>query len=335
MGELRKDPVTGRWVIIATERKWRPVEWSSPRQPIVRDFCPFCEGNERSTPPEIGAVRPNGSQPNEPGWLVRVVPNKFPALRIEGELRSRGIGMYDAMSGIGAHEVIIETPRHEISLTALDREHVLDVLRIYRWRLSDLARDHRFHHGLLFKNVGEAAGASLEHTHSQLIATPIVPIRVAEEMRGAKVFFDYRGRCIWCDMIEQELSEGRRLVYENASILAFAPFASRFPFETCILPKKHASRFESCDDELLRDTADALQVVLSRLEGRLDSPPYNYLVHSAPFREPDSPFFHWHIEITPRLSKVAGFEWGSGFYINTVAPEEAAAVLRETTTPGE
>jgi UDPglucose--hexose-1-phosphate uridylyltransferase len=335
MGELRKDPITGRWVIIATERQARPHDFASEPQPIESRFCPFCEGHEDKTPPEIAARRSNGSGPNQPGWQVRVVPNKFPALGIEGELRSQGIGVYDAMSGIGAHEVIIETPRHEISLTGLDAGHVFDVLGVYRDRLSDLKQDVRFDHALLFKNVGKAAGASLEHTHSQLIATPIVPIRVAEEMRGAATFHEYRGRCIWCDIIEQELGEGRRVIYENEDMVVVAPFASRFPFEACVLPRRHASRFEETDDSGLRALTDALLQVLGRLEKGLQAPPYNYMIHSAPFRQPPSPSYHWHIEITPRLTKVAGFEWGSGFYINPVPPEEAVRFLRAIRFPVE
>jgi UDPglucose--hexose-1-phosphate uridylyltransferase len=328
MGELRKDPITGRWVIIATERKARPHDFVAEPQPIRSTFCPFCEGNEGKTPPEIVAVRPNGSRPNTPGWQVRVVPNKFPALRIEGELRSQGIGVYDAMSGIGAHEVIIETPQHEISITSLPDHRVQQILRVYRERLVDLSRDTRFEHVLIFKNVGQAAGASLEHTHTQLIATPIVPIMVREEMHGAQTFFDYRGRCIWCDIIEQELRDGIRVIYENRDVVVLAPFASRFPFEACVLPRRHESKFEEIDDHVLRATGDALVQVLGRLEHGLEAPPYNYMVHSAPFRQGPLPWFHWHIEITPRLTKVAGFEWGSGFYINPVPPEEATTFLR-------
>jgi len=335
MGELRKDPITGRWVIIATERRARPDDFACEAQPIRSKLCPFCEGSEGKTPPEIVAYRKNGSAPNGPGWQVRVVPNKFPALGIEGELKSRGVGLYDAMTGIGAHEVIIETPRHEISLTALGPDHVAAVLRIYRERLVDLKGDPRFDHALLFKNVGQAAGASLEHTHSQLIATPIVPIRIKDEMRGGRTFFEYRGRCIWCDIIVQELTEGTRVIYQNDTMVVIAPFASRFPYETWILPRNHESRFENTSDEGLRDLAEALLVALRKLERGLGAPPYNYMIHSSPFREPDLPSFHWHLEITPRLVKVAGFEWGSGFYINPLSPEEAAMFLREITLETE
>jgi UDPglucose--hexose-1-phosphate uridylyltransferase len=232
------------------------------------------------------------------------------------------------MNGIGAHEVIIETPRHALSMTALDAEHVFQVLTLYRERLIDLSRDRRFEHGLLFKNVGAAAGASLEHTHTQLIATPIVPIMVREEMRGAQTFFDYRGRCIWCDIIEQELRDGARVIYQNAAMVALAPFASRFPFEACVLPLRHASKFEETGDQDLRLLGDALGVAVGNLERGLGAPPYNYMVHSAPFRQDRLASFHWHVEITPRLTKVAGFEWGSGFYINPVPPEAAAQFLR-------
>ena len=329
MGELRKDPISGRWVIIATERKARPKDFSVEPQPIRHSFCPFCEGNEDKTPPEIAALRLNGSTPDSPGWKVRVVPNKFPALGIEGDLKSQGIGVYDAMSGIGAHEVIIETPRHEISLTGLPHDHVNDIIRLCRDRMRDLKQDPRFAYALVFKNVGQAAGASLEHTHSQLIATPIVPIRVIEEMRGGRQFHDYRGRCIWCDIIEQECAEGTRVVYQDDDIVVFCPFASRFPFETWVLPRRHNSRFEEMGETEVSRLGRGLLETLARLEQGLEAPPYNYMIHTAPFREDPLPYFHWHVEVTPRLTKVAGFEWGSGFYINPVPPEEAARFLRE------
>ncbi len=329
MPELRKDPITGRWVIIATDRAKRPTDFITENQPVKASFCPFCEGNEDKTPPEIFAFRKSGTLPNTKGWDVRVVPNKFPALRIEGDLAKRGEGIYDKMNGIGAHEVIIETPRHDISLTALDDGHVQNVIRTYRDRLRDLKKDKRFGYGMLFKNVGVAAGASLEHTHSQLIVTPVVPKAVIEEMRGSEAFFNYRGRCIYCDMIRQEIETEDRLVFNHNKFVAFHPYAPRFPFETWILPKYHASHFEDLPDSDMEELAVILKRTLLKLEKALDYPPYNYIIHTGPFDKANMNYYHWHIEIIPRLTKVAGFEWGTGFYINPVPPENAAQFLRE------
>ncbi len=329
MPELRKDPITGRWIIIATERAKRPTDFITEDQPVKASFCPFCEGNEDKTPPEIFALRTHGTLPNTKGWQVRVVPNKFPALRIEGALDKRGEGIYDKMNGIGAHEVLIETPDHEISLTALDNGHIQNVIRVYRDRLLDLKKDKRFRYGMLFKNVGVAAGASLEHTHSQLIATPVVPKAVLEEMRGSEAFFNYRGRCIYCDMIQQEIETEERLVINTNSFVSFQPYAPRFPFETWVLPKNHSSHFEKLSEAEVADLADILKNSLLKIEKALDYPPYNYVLHTGPFDRSDIPYYHWHIEIIPRLTKVAGFEWGTDFYINPVPPEDSAQFLRE------
>ena len=327
MPELRKDPVTGRWVIIATERGARPCDFKSAPQAISRGFCPFCEGNEDKTPPEIASYRDYGNK-DQKGWRVRVVPNKFPALQIEGGLDKRGEGIYDLMRGVGAHEVIIETPEHVTTLTQLSVGRIEEMLRVYIERLNDLKNDKRFAYGLIFKNVGSIAGASLEHTHSQLIITPVVPITVSREMNGSRGFFDYRGRCLFCDMLKQESSGGTRVVLDGDQYISFEPFASRFPFETWIVPKKHRSNFEAVPYSELGELAEVLKDSLVRIESSLENPPYNYIVHSAPFNVQDLDYYHWHIEIIPRLTKVAGFEWGTGFYINPVPPEKAAEFLR-------
>jgi len=199
MPELRRDPIHGGWVIISTERSRRPSDFAPEARKTVGGFCPLCEGNEDRTPPEVFAFRENGTVPNSPGWSLRVVPNKFPALRIEGELNREGEGMYDKMNGIGAHEVVIETPRHFESLSTLPLKAVEYVLLAYRERIIDLRRDSRLRYVMVFKNYGVAAGASLEHSHSQIIALPIVPTRVREEIQGAKNYFDYKHRCVYCD----------------------------------------------------------------------------------------------------------------------------------------
>ncbi len=328
MPELRREPVSGRWVIVATERATRPTDFKTNPQIIKSSFCPFCEGNESKTPPEILAYRDHGAPPNTGGWRVRVVPNKFPALQIEGDQNKRGEGIYDMMSGIGAHEVIIESPRHIQSLTSLDNRNVEEVLLCYRDRLVDLKNDKRFVYGLLFKNVGFSAGASLEHTHSQLIVTPIVPQLVANEMTNAKIFYQHRERCLFCDMIQQEIDTNSRIIISTDKFVAFAPFASRFPFEIWVLPRKHESHFEDLQEFEAEELAHVLKSSLARLETVLDLPPYNYIIHSAPFNVRKSEYFHWHIEIIPRLTNIAGFEWGTGFYINPTPPELASELLR-------
>ena len=334
MPELRKDPIVGRWVIIAAERAKRPVDFKTGRAPAKTGFCPFCEGNEDKTPPEIIAYRDRTTAPNKPGWRVRVVPNKFPALQVEGDLDKRGEGIYDKMHGLGAHEVIIETPKHELSLTGLEEPAIQEVLWVYRDRLVDLKKDRRLVYGLIFKNVGQAAGASLEHTHSQLIVTPIVPINVWGEMTGALEFYHYRGRCIFCDMIEQELATESRLVCDGPGFVALCPYASRFPFETWILPKNHSSHYENIQKQGVEELSYTIRTVLAKLEIALDNPPYNYVVHTGPFDSQELPHYHWHIEVIPRLTKVAGFEWGTGFYINPVPPEDAAGFMRDVDGAG-
>jgi UDPglucose--hexose-1-phosphate uridylyltransferase len=291
--------------------------------------CPFCPGQEGMTPPEVMAYRPPSSAPNSGGWTLRVVPNKFPALMIEGHLDRQGEGLYDKMNGVGAHEVIIETPLHDQAFANLDVGTIENVLWAFRDRIVDLRRDARFRYVMVFKNHGAAAGATLAHSHSQLIALPVVPVNVAEEMAGAKQYYEFKERCVFCDIIKQELADRRRVIYENPGFVVLAPFAPKFPFETWILPKVHGAAFEDAQRVELAQAADALRTALCKLNVALESPPYNFIVHSAPFGDKDPPHYHWHFEIMPTLTKVAGFEWGSGFYINPTPPEDAAAFLRD------
>jgi len=328
--ELRKDPIIGRWVIISTDRAKRPSDFVRESVDIKGNgFCPFCYGNESKTPPEILAYGRNGTGANEPGWSVRVVPNKFPALGIEGDLDRQGEGLYDKMSGVGAHEVIIETPTHDATLATLTEKSVEDVLSAYRDRMLDLKNDRRFRYILIFKNHGSAAGASLEHTHSQLIALPIVPKRVREEVDYAKRYFQEKERCIFCDMIRQEIDTASRVITENEHFIAIAPFAPRFPFETWLLPRQHSSSFENNQSPIYASLARLLRNVVARIDSVLDRPAYNYTIHTSPVGEEINDHYHWHIEMMPKLTKVAGFEWGTGFYINPTPPEESARFLRE------
>jgi UDPglucose--hexose-1-phosphate uridylyltransferase len=327
--ELRRDPVVGRWVIISTERARRPPDFNTAPLPRGHGPCVFCPGQEARTPDEVWALRPVAAAPNGPGWRVRVVPSRFPALRIEGELDPSGEGLYDRMNGVGAHELVIEAPEHDARIEELSLSHLAGVLRAYRERIVDLARDSRIEYVMVFKNQGQPGGASIEHAHSQLIATPIVPIMVAEELAGGLQHFRIKHRCIWCDIIRQECRGGDRLVIEQEGFVALTPFASRFPFETWILPVAHDAAYEEAGVEELEPLAAVLAGVLKRMNRTLGDCPYNLMLHSAPLRAGRLDHFHWHLEIIPMLTRVAGFEWGTGFFINPTPPEEAARYLRE------
>jgi UDPglucose--hexose-1-phosphate uridylyltransferase len=337
MPELRKDPIIGRWVIIATERAKRPDQFSSQPQAAAGDLpCPFCPGHESQTPPEICAVRPHPGARNAPGWDLRVVPSIAPFLKIEGELDRRGHGLYDIMSGIGAHEIVIETNQHIANMADLEERQIANVLGCYIERINDLEKDKRFKYVMVFKNYGwTAGGGRVRHSRSQLIATPVNPKRVKEELAGARQYYDYHERCIFCDLIRQEMEAKSRLILEIDGFIAICPFACRFPFEVWILPKKHACDFTSLETDRRLDLARVIKQVLLRLKKGLNDPPYNYVLHTAPFRREKTGYwktidqdYHWHIEIIPRLTRVAGFEWGTGFYICPMPPENAAQFLK-------
>ena len=329
MPELRKDAVTGRWVIISTDRRKRPNDFRVERSNVIgAEYCPFCAGREDMTPPEVLAYRPNGRPPNSPDWDLRVVPNKFPALQVEGTLDREGEGIFDRMNGIGAHEVIIETPDHGKTLATMSEPEIERVLWAYRERMQDLKRDIRLRYILVFKNHGAAAGATLEHSHSQLIALPIVPDYMRAEIEGARRHFADKERCVFCDIVRQELTAGRRVIHENADVVALAPYAPRFPFETWLVPKSHGARYEDAARQQYESLARMIKSVLLRIDRALERPDYNLIVHSLPFSEQATEFYHWHVEIIPKLARTAGFEWGTGFYINPTSPEEATEVLR-------
>ncbi len=344
MPELRKDPIIGRWVIIATERAKRPNDFKSIKEKSPEDvFCPFCEGREENTPEEITALRAQGSKPNAAGWDVRVVPSINPLLSNGSELIKRPHGIYDMMNGVGAHEIIIETPQHIRSMHQLDTAQIAKVLKIYQERIIEHSKDKRLKYTIVFKNHKPAAGSSnLTHCRSKLIALPVCPKSLKGELEGAKQYFNYRDRCVYCDIISQETRGRERVIFENKDFIAIAPFASRFPFETWVLPKEHSCDYSRIKDNQREELAAALKDILARMDILLDDPPYNYVLHTSPYRRPKSGYwstieddYHWHIEIIPRLTKVAGFEWGTGFYINPTKPEAAAKFLREVKEQAE
>jgi UDPglucose--hexose-1-phosphate uridylyltransferase len=329
--------------VFSPERQIRPERYRCEEMPPTRpEDDPFLEGHETYTPPELYAIRPNGGAANSPGWQVRVVPNRFPALRVEGDLEKEAIGFYDRMNGIGAHEVIVETPHPKLPLEKQSLQGVTRVLEACRSRILDLSKDIRMHYILIFKNQGARAGATMPHAHTQLIALPVTPIVVKEKLTAARAYYLEKDRNLFEDILKAERKAGDRVVFENDGFTAFCPFASRFPFETCLMPRRQQADFHASSDADLVHLAEALQKTLAAYATALNHPDYNLILHTAPFRRsrrPDSwttidADFRWHIEILPRLTGVAGFEFGTGFYINPTLPEEAANVLREAIVHG-
>jgi UDPglucose--hexose-1-phosphate uridylyltransferase len=329
MPELRKDPVLGRWIIIAQERGKRPSDFIIEKSESKGGFCPLCPGNEKTTPAEVLRYSSTSHPPNTPGWDLRVVPNKYPALVIEGDLDKEGDGLYDKMNGIGAHEVIIETPNHNESFVQLPPERMINVFLSYRDRLVDLSRDHRFKYVMVFKNYGRGAGASLEHSHSQLVAMPILPRMIVSELAGSLSYYRYKERCVFCDIIRQEIKQEIRVVCQNDHFLCITPYAARSPFEMWILPKYHSSSYIEQDTRSFQDLTAIFTESMLRLDNCIPNVPYNFVLHTSPLRSEPLEHYHWHFEIMPKLTKIAGFEWGTGFYINPTPPEEAAKYLRK------
>lgn len=330
MPELRKDPVTNQWVIIAAERALRPDHFSRRDEEKRGGFCPFCPGNERSTPAELLSYRPTNTSKDNEGWWLRVVPNKFPALRPEEPPTRSGEGMYDKITGYGAHEVIIESPDHEHTFADLTVDQVQEIIWAMRDRCIELQKDPQIRYVMIFKNWGSEAGSSQDHPHCQIIALPIVPKQVQEELAGALRYYEYKERCCYCDMIQQELKNNERVVVESDLFVSFMPFASRSAYETWIVPKEHSCFFDQIQKNQVQDLSRILKKTLSLLKESLDDPAYNFVIHTTPYDGTGNvPFYHWHIEIAPKLNRSAGFEWGTGFYINPTPPEQAAKVLRE------
>ena len=333
MSELRKDPVLGRWNIIETQGPMGPDGFEVESHAMGGSKCPFCYGNEAMTPPEIYVIRPPDTQPNSSNWQLRVVANKFPALKIEGSLDRRGLGIFDMCNGVGAHEVIVETPDHQRQMADLSIEELTQAIKAFKVRSLDLRGDKRLRYTLIFKNFGLSAGASLEHTHTQLIALPIVPKRVHEELKGAERYFEFRERCPYCDMMAQEMQEGERIICENRAFIAFCPFMAGFPFEIWIVPREHQADFAQIAPEAMMDFARILKETLMRMRVTLSNPAYNFMLHTAPIEPRGWEEYHWHLELIPKLTKIAGFEWGTGFYINPTSPELAAKLLRTAALP--
>lgn len=328
MSEFRKDIVTDQWVIIASERGMRPSEFHVSIEKNKKEQCPFCIGYEYLTPAPVLQLDNAVSKQ----WQVRVVPNKFPALNQTGDDTFSNNGIYENMAGFGTHEVIIETPLHSERMADFGREHLALVLRAYRLRLTALSKDRKNKFILLFKNYGHQAGSSLEHSHSQMITTPILPITIKNKLNGSIEYYKKHKRCVYCHIIDFEKQEQKRVIDENKDFLAYAPYASRVPYEICILPKRHQHRFDQINDEQLESLAAILKNTLKSFDLAIENPPFNMILHTSPKYDKTKKYYHWHIEIMPKLSTLAGFELGSGFFINTTPPEMAASHLRQYVT---
>lgn len=332
MSEFRQDKATREWIVIATERAQRPHEFRVKRSSVdptaAHGLCAFCPGNEAMTPPEFMAYR-QGGQANGPGWWIRVVPNKYPALTPERSLdRWVSEGFFRKMDGVGRHEVIIDGPHHDRPLPLMDDPQAEEILWVYRERFLALQEDARVKLIIIFKNHGMEAGSSIQHPHSQLIATSVVPLNIRNKLYEAARYYDEHGRCVYCDMVREELRDGGRVVMENEAFVVYHPFASRVPFETWIVPKAHEACFAMISPDESKAFARTLKATWLRLYQTLNDPDLNYVLHTRRSMYEVSESYHWHLQIIPHFTTAAGFELGSGIYINTALPEETAAFLR-------
>ncbi len=331
MPQLRQDLVTGRWVAIATERAKRPSSFSrasaTPVPPAAQ--CPFCVGHESMTPPEVMAYRAPGTEPNTPGWEIRVVPNLYPAFGPSDiEPITSHVGPYQTMTGVGVHEVLISSPSHGDDFAQLPVSQIEKVVRAYVERFDVHRKNPVIQYVLIINNHGKEAGASLEHPHSQLFGIPLVPFAAREELDGVRRYRAKHNRCVYCDILSTEQQAGERVIMENDWFLVYAPFASRTPFEASILPKWHSPRFETMSSEQQSAFASALHDLTARLFHGLNDPPFNFYIHTAPTHRDAEADYHWHLELLPKLAIAAGFELGTGVMINVATPESAAEYLR-------
>ncbi len=332
MHELRKDILLGRWVAVLSE-SMGPSDYEVPENnKKEEESCSLCPGHENEAPPEITSVRKS----NESGWWVRAVPSFRPVFQIEGDLGRKGLGIYDKMNSIGASEIFVESPNHNIRPEDMGLGQMIRVVTLYRDRIADLEKDSRLRYILIYKDSGRDAGEIFSHPISYLMATPVIPKRVKDELDNAKQYFAYKERCIFCDIISEEVRVGERIILETKHFIAFCPYAAQFPFESWIIPKRHSCAFHEIALEEIEDMGLMLMSVLQKLRKVLKEPPFNYYIHTAPNMVPRRNHwhtlgedFHWHLEIIPRLMRTSGFEWGSGFYILPTSPENAAKYLRE------
>ena len=338
--ELRKDYLLDRWVVIAKERSRRPTDFAKQKTETAQSsVCPMCVGNENMTPPalmlylkENGEIKkaqdpPVGERPKN--WLVRCIPNLFPAFSPPKQPEDAMQILTNEFFGyaIGSHDVIVESPNHDETPADAELPQLELVIHAYIDRLRELSAKPYVKYVSIFRNYGQLAGASLSHAHSQVIATPIVPTIIQEEMDAGKAFYDKHCKCVFCDRIEKE-SRSPRLIYDSADFIVFSPYASINPMEFWIMPKKHAANILDLDDVEVSAFAKTLKASLKALKDLVNDPPYNYGFHLAINKEAQD-YYHWHLEVYPKLSIWAGFEISTGTYINTMTPETAADSLRK------
>lgn len=329
MPELRQNIATKEWVIIATERAKKPEDFVKEKKeqknrPAYLETCPFCPGNEQMSPVQTASILDSKGH-----WLVRAIPNKFPALAKEGALVYKEDGIKRSMSGVGIHDVIIETPQHHLTTALLEQEQIVNILKIYKQRCLETINDERVELVTVFKNHGPGAGTSLEHPHSQLVATPVVPDHIRDRLAQAMYYYDDHRECVFCHMLKEELRLQERVVWETAYFAVFILYAALSPFHIWILPKRHSPSFPQIENREMEDLAGVLKVVLKKIYVGLDDPDFNYAIRSLPGQPRPNSFFHWYIAVIPRVTKAAGFELGSGMYINIALPEKSAEFLRK------
>lgn len=331
MSEIRHDPLSSQWVIIAPERLERPgVEPLEEKTPVraVDPLCPFCPGNEKMTPPEIVALRPSGTW-NDDHWTCRIVPNRFPALQVEPQMKKMGVGLYDWIAGVGGHEVIIDSRRHIVSSAELSEQEWFDSFLLLQQRINDLRNDFRLLSLLYIKNQGTGAGATVSHSHAQILALPIVAPQLEQRLNNGLKYEHFHGRCGYCDRLAQEIREELRLIWNGEKIVAYEPYASLFPFGSVFQPKEHEACFERASRETLSELARSMKRLLVRMKDLLGDRAMQWVLYTAPLQDRKwDAFFDWHLEMRPVLYPLGGVEWGSGLAINPVSPELAAEKLR-------
>ena len=326
---MRQDPLTDAWVLISPERRRRPSYIDMPpEQGVDPDLCPFCEGNEGLTPPEIDAWRPRGGSSRGPGWRVRVFANKFPALRVEGEPGEAAEGRDITLNGVGAHEVVAETPDHDAWMGDMDAAHLGELFLAFKRRIVDLRGDIRLKYIQVFKNHGRLAAATIPHPHSQILALPVVPAAVKLRLERARKIFKEDGGCYFCAGIGNGGAAAKRKLLENDRFIILAPFAPLFPFEVRLLPKTHRARFEDTPAEDFFALGEILKDCMGRVGRCLDRPALQLMLHNAPFLSKCEKYYHWHLDIVPRIAGIGGFEIATGCYINAFSPEETVEALK-------
>lgn len=330
MSEIRQDPTTREWVIIAPERAKRPQHEPDNTPTDIPEWeasCPFCPGNENQTPDEILRLPASATASD---WQVRVIPNRFGALHSSGDTGRKTAGdLFRKMDGVGVNEVIIETPSHNTPMALMTYKQVENVLIAYKERYNSLKKIRQLKFITIFQNHGWSSGTSLIHPHSQLVATPVASPYYRRKYEVAINYYDDVGKCLYCDLIDEELNLGERIVAETGGFIVIHPFASRVPYETWIIPKEHRASFGLCPSAYLTELSVVLKNTLLCLYKELGNPDFNYMFDTSTTDDEEDPHYHWHIRIVPRLTTVAGFEMGSGIYISTEIPEETAKIMKK------